>query len=61
MSDENTTVLIISVVGALTIFICGYYIGNRFGKSSVFAEAVKHEVGEWVIQADGKPEFRFKK
>ena len=60
MEEKNNT-LIISIVGAVAVFICGFYIGNNNGQNKIFNEAVKRDVGEWVIQADGKPTFRFKK
>lgn len=61
MSDEIIGLTIISIVAALSIFTCGYFIGSNKGKNQIQFQAVQENVGEWVIQADGKPTFRFKK
>ncbi len=61
MSDNFIGLLIISLVAAIVILSLGSYIGYNKGRQDTYAEAVKLNIGEWVIMTDGKPEFRFKK
>jgi|688.fasta_scaffold2414572_1 hypothetical protein len=60
MSDEKTGIIIISLIAAIGFFLCGSYFGYNKGKNDIYYQAVQKGVGEWVIQADGKPTFRFK-